>query len=492
MNTWFARLRRILGHSDQRSPAIAPVDVREAGIPVEHQSTEERAIPKAPKTGRSVGYLAVVGLDFGTAYTKCVIRDANVRDPGRAYTVPFQLADGWSYLVPSVIFSREDRLLSTFDVPAASDLKRFDYLKMRLVADCDKRRGGAWRGDGSGNEAQFRVAWFLAQVLSHAGQEIRRRWGDFGARPDDFCFINLGVPIAYADDALVEPEMLNALCAAANAVGKAGTVAPTAERIREELGNRAGLSAARDFCYTYPETSANLQSYIKSRARRPGLYLFSDVGAGTVDLSFFILHSDSGLEKPLIYLHGSVLDAGSSRLELKAMEIDPNLDRNEVIAYKEGRCHRVGPAVARALRQARDIIWKEVARGVGRGVKETQVRLHIDPRAARNQMKKVTLLFAGGGFVPDPYEKGVRYFHRAMKWDREPPSQSVPTPEDLHWPTIREAEHPPFSRLSVAYGLSFPRIDLEGHKFPSEVHPHPDAPRMSGCELPSAPTMDEV
>src|SRR5688572_9866259 len=45
--------------------------------------------------------LIVVGLDFGTAYTKCVVRDAFVRDPGKAYPVSFRLADGDSYLVPS-------------------------------------------------------------------------------------------------------------------------------------------------------------------------------------------------------------------------------------------------------------------------------------------------------------------------------------------------------------------------------------------------------
>ena len=74
------------------------------------------------------------------------------------------------------------------------------------------------------------------------------------------------------------------------------------------------------------------------------------------------------------------------------MEIDPDLDRDEVIAYKEGRCHRVGPAVARALRQVRDIIWKEVARrGWERGERNPSQAQQNHLRAARNQMKRVTL-----------------------------------------------------------------------------------------------------
>ena len=97
------------------------------------------------------------------------------------------------------------------------------------------------------------------------------------------------------------------------AAGKAGTVAPTAERIREGLVVVSGTKpSSRDFCYTYPETSANLQSYIKSRFCNC-LVSVPHIRAGPVHLSSLFC-TEIAAWKNLYGGHGSVLDAGSSRL----------------------------------------------------------------------------------------------------------------------------------------------------------------------------------
>jgi len=395
MSGWFDLLRRLFGSRDQ------PVDRKDVGAtpevrapkseaaPIRRESTETRA-PKQPivtKPGssgehRRVEHYIVVGLDFGTAYTKCVVRDALVRDPGKAYPVSFELADGWSYTVPSVVIKREGGLTSAFDGQLGQTGERIDYLKMRMVSELDQQRAGAWRDGESVGEIQVMVAWFLAQVLARVGKEIQLRWPDFGQHPGDQCFTNICVPIAHADGSRVEQCILDALCAARATLGPAGTQAPSLEQIRGALANAAKLQEARAHCYTYPETSANLQSYLKSRARRPGLYLFADVGAGTVDLSFFQLLEDTGADAPLLYYHAAVLDAGSSRIELKAREADPGLAIADIIAAKEGRVHRPNRRILNARSVARKTIHDEVGLGVGNGVKETEGKLHLSPSSA--------------------------------------------------------------------------------------------------------------
>ena len=437
-----------------------------------------------------MGYLIVVGLDFGTAYTKCVIRDALVRDPGKAYPVPFELAGGWSYLVPSVVVRRQTNLASAFDGSLDDANERIDYLKMRLVSELDQQRAGAWRDGESAGEMQVLVAWFLAQVLARVGLEIRRRWPDFGSHPSDECFTNICVPIAHADGSRVEQCLLDALCAARNAVGPGGAQAPTVEQIRINLSDEAKLRQARTHCYTYPETSANLQSYLKSRARQPGLYLFADVGAGTVDLSFFQLLNDAGAEAPLLYYHAAVLDAGSSRIELKAKAVDSALSLTDLIAAKEEQVRRPNNQIARALAVARKAVHDEVGCGVGDGVKVTEEKLHRNRHYQLTQMRNVKLMHAGGGYAKNPYGDALSFFYRHRKWGDAPALHSLPVPDDLVW--SRNGRQVSFSRLSVAYGLAFARYELDGHKFPSEIAVNPDITGPDPVERPAAPTMDEV
>lgn len=508
MSDWFAQLKSLLGVASspkarrkgkdvtpKSSEKIEPSD-RKLSATETPERTRRAVSPQSgnggtsARSGRRLGYLLVVGFDFGTAFTKCVIRDANVRDPGRAHPVRFKLADGWSYLVPSLVYMDGTTPRSAFDTPADSKLPRIDHLKMRLVASADPARAHAWGMKAAElNEAKALSAWFVAHVLAHVGREILTIWSDFGERPDDACFVNICVPISNADAHHVETAFSEALCAAWNTVGRGGVTPPSIERIREVLAKKESLNEAKDFCYTYPETSANLQTYLRSRARLPGLYLLIDVGAGTMDLSFFILHSDAGVEKPLIYLHGSVLEVGSSRIEIEVLKRNPKLPLEEVVAHKEGRATPKDSLIIHELDLVRKKLRSEVATGVGRGVSDAEARINEDLRAAQRQMKGLSLLFAGGGFCHDPYEQGARFFHRHRQWPHEPPGRELPDASDLKW---GETAQVPFKRLSVAYGLSFPRFELENHKFPSEVRPVARLIDEEPPDRPYAPTKDDV
>ncbi len=215
-----------------------------------------------------------------------------------------------------------------------------------------------------------------------------------------------------------------------------------------------------------------------------------DVGAGTVDLSFFQLLANESDEAPLRYYHAAVLDAGSSMLELKSLRFEPSLDRREVLAYKEGTLANPSDKLLQAFDRARREIHNYVGRGVGDAVVATESKLHTDRAMQLRQMRCVKLMFTGGGFCHAPYELAARFFQRARQWNFEAPMTPIPIPDDIEWD--KEVTPVPFPRLSVAYGLSFPRYDVDGQKFPSQTAVNPDAPRPTRRPEVQAPTKDEV
>src|SRR5690606_25920776 len=161
----------------------------------------------------------------GTAYTKCVVRDAMVRDPGEAFVVPFRLPSGANYLLPSVVYQEGGKHCTALDT-VPSNAEHVDYLKMRLVAVVDSRRAGQWKPDSSEDDAEAIVGYFLARVLAEVGSFLRLKWPDFGNHPEDYCMVNICVPIAHADGSTVEGSIKRALAAARSLVGPAGTTAP--------------------------------------------------------------------------------------------------------------------------------------------------------------------------------------------------------------------------------------------------------------------------
>ena len=66
----------------------------------------------------------------------------------------------------------------------------------------------------------------------------------------------------------------------------------TIRREKQELTDQNLESA----CFIYPEVSANVQGFIRSRVSSPGIYLFSDAGGNSVDQSVFIFVRDEESE----------------------------------------------------------------------------------------------------------------------------------------------------------------------------------------------------
>ena len=148
----------------------------------------------------------------------------------------------------------------------------------------------------------------------------------------------MAVPAAHAQDKAVEEAFLRCLNLAwqlaKDSTDPTMSIADCIAAIRQ-------IKSVEDqhACYLYPEVSANVQSFIKSPSGFPGLFLFVDVGAGTVNASTFIYHPDKENPKPLSYFAAEVMPLGSSQCEIRAVAEVAKLLHNRFRKCKEAAAH---------------------------------------------------------------------------------------------------------------------------------------------------------
>ena len=136
----------------------------------------------------------------------------------------------------------------------------------------------------------------------------------------------MAVPVAHAQDKAVEEAFRDCLdrawrFAQCSEEGRC----PISEWVKK-VGELRPLESDRYLCSIYPEVSANVQAFIQSRAGFQGLFLFVDVGAGTVDASAFMYWPHPSNEKPRSYFAADVSLLGSSQIEIRAAaEVTRNL-----------------------------------------------------------------------------------------------------------------------------------------------------------------------
>ena len=75
-------------------------------------------------------YEVIAGLDFGTTFTKCIVR--NLVNEAECFPVPFELKGGrGEYFVPSLIIRSQGRVGTPLDTEMRGD-GYVHFLKMRL------------------------------------------------------------------------------------------------------------------------------------------------------------------------------------------------------------------------------------------------------------------------------------------------------------------------------------------------------------------------
>jgi hypothetical protein len=257
-------------------------------------------------------YLLVAGIDFGTSFTKVVVRDNN--QPGaQAVVITFPKAsDG---LLPSVLAISEGTILA----PAGAVVPgtQVPYLKMLAAYVADGQSLDRTHIKLPSALAAFRgarsdrlivcdlLAHFFARVMSatEAFIRTRSRWRDFdfqSAQGEDHLIFQIAIPTGLLDNTASCERLFREAAVAGHQLRR--IVSPEmldnhsfngwSDQVTRVRENQTTWEAEYEWqCLLYPEVAAAVQTVFRAPNAQDGLYLTMDVGAGTVDLNAFQRHT---------------------------------------------------------------------------------------------------------------------------------------------------------------------------------------------------------
>jgi hypothetical protein len=462
-------------------------------------STTQESIAKPsgvtpPVHQRKDPYFIQIGFDFGTSFSKCICRDMMTN---KAWVhIPSKSQDQeLPFLIPSALLLENNKISHVKDAGVHYPEKGLYNLKNVLVLAANGNTDhpllvpyrNAVRLKAPNQLLGFLAAcavYFLAGALGEVREKIRERFSGFGSLPEDYISINLAIPVEDAQQPRVNKLYQRILW---EAWGLSDQLARhphlhLAEFQSLRKKNWENIDQFKEDCFIYPEVSANVQGFVRSRVSSPGIYLVSDTGGGTVDQSIFIFMRQD-YQEHLTYLVGRVLPLGSSNIERIAAE---KCGKTDCETLEHWRIKKERGEDAPELREAHSWIYNQLGRGSEGTLALAKRKLFV-----KEQLNDIRVIFGGGGHREYPYEKAVmqpfsgQLFRKALS----PDIIGLPVPKDLdlngheiHW----------MRRLNVAYGLSFEKSELAPFTYPNELNdPKPEEIWQSRRSLPDAPTKDE-
>jgi hypothetical protein len=446
-------------------------------------------------SARNQPYFIQIGFDFGTSYSKCICRDVTL-EKAWVYLPPISIEQELPFLIPGALTLKDGKLGHVENQEIHYPENGLYHLKRALVKTAMKQwddpvlalyKYADGRSDFN-RLPQFVencAVYYLAGTLGKIREGVRHRLPDFGALPADYMAVNLAVPVADAEqpqvNSLYHRVLSEAWCLADKFTGHPPMHLTEIESLRKDNQENEGWSS-HEACFIYPEVSANVQGFVRSRVSAPGMYLFSDTGAGTVDQSVFIF-TRQNQEEHLIYLYGTVLPLGSSLIEHRAAISSGNTNWQSLEIWRERK--EQGEAAVE-LRRAKEWIAGRLRQGTESTLAFARQKLYV-----RDQFNEIRVIFGGGGHCDYPYKTAVMHpfsgqlFRQAIN----PDVIGLPIPHDLE---LKDSEARWMHRLYVAYGLSFEKSELTGFTYPKDVSiPQPEeiwAPRR---QIPDAPSKDQ-
>lgn len=441
------------------------------------------APPAATEEPGDSDHFIQIGLDFGTAFSKCVYRDV-LLDKAWVHLPPSSKESEMPFLLPSVLYHHNGTLSHPGSAGGEYKAGGLYHVKMALEKvgkeDWDAPELVAYQkiatelGIELSEFVETCAVYFIAGALGGVLKELKTRFK--GVSANGQIFVNMAVPVADIDHPKVSEAFDRALRRAwvlsAKFAGFPKTdVAELMEMIRKS-SSKANGSEVRESCFLYPEVSANVQAFVRSRVSREGMYLFSDTGAGTVDQSVF-LFSRAGEKERLTYLAARVLPLGSSHIELRAADRSGKSNWQELEKWREAKESGRSNSILTAVRSE---LKKELSADSNATVGQAKLKL-ISPQ----QINELKVIFGGGGHCRVPYRDAVmeQFGNGFFDSKRIEMRRRVSDPFDVGMPAPKDLELPNgntrwLDRLTVAYGLSFEQGQLADFTLPKQVR-HPTA-----------------
>jgi len=277
-----------------------------------------------------------LGLDFGTCFTKVCFRDT-IQEHSGIVTFADRLADPAEAMLPSVVGLTDDGLLlagltlSEWQQLHPQPRRKFRYLKMHLAAPgipCADRGWHMRREEELQDQENVAAlsTFFLMRVIQRAIRWVMLHEHERTLGRQLNWSISLGVPVEYCDaPAMLHfGEVLRLACALFSEAGDETISLSDLRSSLRQLRDTAGLNSIQ--AEVIPEISAAVHSFIYSRESHPGLYVYFDVGGGTLDgVSFKYWRHDG--EPQLNFYAGLVSGLGVNALaEIASTRLGRSVD----------------------------------------------------------------------------------------------------------------------------------------------------------------------
>lgn len=438
------------------------------------------------------GKIAInLGVDFGTRFTKICVRSDEV---GTA-VVDFDGRGLDDALIFSVVCMDENGVISVPRPGTIPSSKRaITYLKMALADRAHLSFGeDISRAIAPTEEVSKALsAYFLAHTISRAKGWVLSTWNEHIGDRDVQWSGNVGLPVEHVDSD-VRPKFQEVIAVAWHwsEVGiPEGTID---DLVRAYEVSEARQEPKMSYCQAYPEIASAVMSFAMSRTSSPGIYVYFDIGGGTVDGVIFNLPRPSGVVRINFYA-GQVEALGVDWIANDVCQRlsvdDSNLPDADTIksVLLNGDSKEVNAEFASFVDQVFVSYGDQIAKMAGGVVYKGKLKdgrnwreEHVQGFSARRTLRRhwndedVTPLnvFVGGGGSGSPfYQMSISngYERNTLRNYGIPPFDliEVPFPADLLMGSVKTRD---YHRFLIAYGLSVPYGEGPDIGLPSQIDP---------------------
>jgi hypothetical protein len=432
-----------------------------------------------------------LGIDFGTSFTKVCYRDVGTERSALATIGKHDEA----MLSTVVAVSPQGKLFLADEAPRTGRLVTVPYLKMRLAGKALGEPLPAISGhDLSSPESQRVLAsWFLAATIARTQQWIKTAEEErFRGRSITWS-ANVGVPVEHYDSPVLTTfrEVIGVAWDWVKRGAIPGTLDEAASAYRVALAASAHEGA--DF-HAVPEIAAAVQSFIASRDARPGVYMYFDIGGGTVDGVGFLYAKRDG-EPSLNFYSAKV-----SPLGLVALGHHGQSSSSEKAAISQfDREVRTRPGhndFAQDLRRLVGHVVMGTKKMDGRDWRRAVIQDEFPDRKFLGDrdpalLRPLIVFLGGGGATSRWYAETIASTHEKFQHGMNgvPPYclVEVPVPKDL---AMRSLDNSQFKRFAISYGLSIPIEELSTIRLPSQFSEPPPMPDRKASGVSYADSKD--
>jgi hypothetical protein len=464
-----------------------------------------------------------IGIDFGTRYTKVCIRNTDTDKSevvrlGRARTNVDK-----ALILSQVGICDDGKLLGgiTEDEWNGHKVKSscaltIDFIKMRLAQLDNKREDVNWYSStlpifeqinlGNTEVLENLCAYFLYRVIQSTRENTKSDQRYYGVTID--WSANIGVPVEYCDSPSLE-RFRKVLYLAWHLYERLpNPVSLTIYSLNKHLKEIRKLDFSETPCFAIPEIKAAIHSYTNSRQAKQGLYIFFDIGGGTLEGVAFRLKTNQ-----IEFLAGVVEPVGVNALVKQAVNDNPELESKlEKYIVRNGNMlldkiaeaslkHTKPPSGTKLhIANKHRAILENVKRARTSSNQKDKPNLYFLLTLICGQYlihrqvshvvftcysklrdkEEISIFLGGGGKTSDYYKDTIPSTREVFKLGnagvREFKMLDVPVPNDLE---MNEIEETHFHRFAVAYGLSIPDYEVLNSKLPSKCPIHiPPRPRQ--------------